>query len=159
MVIGAAVGINNGATSGNGSGAGAGAGAAFFFLVFFGFLLAAHAPRMQHKRPSGSNHCQMGRWNPEEPELLNPELPRELEESLAGTPVLREPEFKDSEGVPLEPEDESHGVCVVVVFLKVETMVFVTVAACAMPARPSKRTAVVFIMAERRPDCKRTQNP
>jgi len=44
---------------------------------------------------------------------LDPLLPRESDESLANAPVLREAEFKESDEVPLEPEEESHGVTVV----------------------------------------------
>jgi len=57
---------------------------------------------------------------------LDPELVKESDESLAMAPVFNEPEFEESkEAAPLaeslEPEDESHGVTVVVVTVNVTT--------------------------------------
>jgi len=53
---------------------------------------------------------------------LEPELAIEPEESLANAPVLREAELKEFDESPLEPEEpeeESYGVTVVWVTVKV----------------------------------------
>jgi len=121
---GAASGINagsNGATSTSGSAAaGAGAGAAFFFLValFLDFLAEAAAaiPTQKHNSASKSAHAMTGMYDPDEPESTEPELAWEPEESPEVN-ESREPEvreFMDADESPLEPEDESHGVTVVV---------------------------------------------
>jgi len=121
---GAASGINagsNGATSTSGSAAaGAGAGAAFFFLValFLDFLAEAAAaiPTQKHNSASKSAHAMTGMYDPDEPESTEAELAWEPEESPEVN-ESREPEvreFMDADESPLEPEDESHGVTVVV---------------------------------------------
>merc|ERR1719272_641381 len=73
-------------------------------------------PMQQHNKAIRSAHAMIGMLDPEEPESTEPELAWEPEES----PEVKEsaePEVKDSndaEEAPLEPDEESHGVTVVV---------------------------------------------
>jgi len=72
------------------------------------------------------SHCQIGKKDPEEPESTEPELASEPEESAFMTPVRSEADAKEPKEVPLEslePEEESHGVIVVVVIWKVSITV------------------------------------
>jgi len=52
-------------------------------------------------------------YEPEEPDSWEPELPAK-EPDFKEDPALSESETNESEEVPLEPEEESHGVTVVV---------------------------------------------
>jgi len=116
---------SNGATSTAASGsaatgAAAGAGADFFFLValFLDLFIEADAatPMQQHNNASNRTHAMMGMYEPAEPESTEPELPWEPEESPE-VKEATEPEVRDikepEESVPLEPDEESHGVTVV----------------------------------------------
>merc|ERR1719446_1785390 len=110
-----AIGIS-GASSGNGSGLGSGAGvgfgAGFFFGFGFGFMrAAANAPR-QHNAPKRPQ-SQLFMKEPDEPDWSHPELGPDPEESAMEESSLREADTKESEDVPLLPEEESHGVRVV----------------------------------------------
>jgi len=60
---------------------------------------------------------------------VEPEIPAELEESLALEPVFKESDAKERDEAPLEPEDTSHAVSVVVVVVvnQVSVKVLVTV--------------------------------
>jgi hypothetical protein len=59
------------------------------------------------------NHNQTFMYEPEEPDSWEPELPAK-EPDFKEDPALSESETNESEEVPLEPEEESHGVTVVV---------------------------------------------
>jgi len=150
-------GNNNGATSGKGSATGAGTGAAFF-LVFFGFFLPINGiatARQMHNNAAMMSHCQIGKKEPDEPDCSDPELAVEPEESLFMTPVRSEFEAKEFKDVPLEslePEEESHGVTVVVVSVKVTISVTI---ACAMARRVS---ATNVLMVTQRLGCESDQN-
>jgi len=139
-------GNNNGATSGKGSATGAGAA---FFLVFFGFFLPINGTATARQMPNKAammSHCQIGKKEPDEPDCSDPELAVEPEESLFMTPVRSDSEAKEFKEVPLEslePEEESHGVTVVVVTWKVS--ITVTSAACAM-AKKVNATNVLMAM-------------
>jgi len=154
----------NGCASATGSGAagaaGAGAGADVldFFLVFFFFLPLSAAPppaAKQNKRAPKSNHCQISKLNPDEPEAVEPELPAEPEMSLV-LDISTDPE--DTEFAELrelkefieprndakefpeplespEPDEESHGVCVTVVAgAGVTTSVFLEMTVSTAPS-------------------------
>merc|ERR1719287_357484 len=84
---------------------------------------------------------------PEEPDCFHPELSAEPEESAEEEPSLRESETRESEEVPLLPEEESHGVTVVVVGACV-TITVIVVAACERGANAStnaRATARVMV--------------
>jgi len=154
-------GNNNGATSGKTSATGAGAGIAFF-LVFFAFFLPMSGTATARQMPNKAtmmSHCQSGKKEPEDPDCSDPELAVEPEESLFMTPVRSDSEAKEFKEVPLEsldPEEESHGVTVVVVTWKVAITVS-AVADCAM-AKAVNATNVLMAMAMQRIRCKRCQS-
>merc|ERR1740133_101266 len=131
-------------------------------------MVAARAARQMPKRGMMMNHCQSGRKEPEEPDCSEPELAVEPEESLFMTPVRSEFEAKDPAPVSTldpevtgettefkelkefkipDPEEESHGVTVVVVTWKVATTVGPTVAAVA-PAKRANPRVVLIMVAE-----------
>merc|ERR1719174_1556467 len=125
VVMSGATGIS-GSNTGNGSGAGAGAGAgfgaAFFFGFGFGFMSAAAKAARQHnaiKRPQ----TQLFMKEPDEPDWSHPELGPDPEESTMDESSLREADTKESEDAPLLPEEESHGVRVVVLAASVMSIV------------------------------------
>lgn len=102
----------------------AGSGTGFFFVVFFfGFdppitmvtSPATAAPQQHSNAVARRSHNQDGKYEPQEPDVAEPELAWEPEESLALEPVFSEAEFKEPLESP-EPDDaeESHGVTVVV---------------------------------------------
>jgi len=102
-----------------GAGAAAGAGADFFFLVaLFFFLLdaAAARPMQQHNKAMRSAQATIGMKDPEKPESTEPELAWKPDESPevseSNEPEVKE--FKDAEESPLDPDEESHAVTVVV---------------------------------------------
>jgi len=110
---------SNGATStavASSAAAAAGAGADFFFLVarFLDFLeAAAAAPRQAHKRPMRRIHATMCMKNPEEPDLVEPELA--TAESLEAKESSEAELSQEAEDSPIDPEEESHPCSVVVV--------------------------------------------
>jgi len=147
-------GNSNGATSGKGSSAGAGAA---FFLVFFAFFLPISGiatARQTPKRAAMMSHCQIGKKDPEEPESTEPELASEPEESAFMTPVRSEADAKEPNEVPLEslePEEESHGVTVVVVIWKVAiTLMGAGVGAGVAAAMAKRVNATNVLMAVQR---------
>merc|ERR1740130_1892112 len=105
------------------------------------------------------SHCQIGKNDPDEPESTEPELASEPEESLFMTPVRREAEAKEPKEVPLEPldpEEESHGVTVVVVTVKVAIAVGPKVVAAE--ERAMRVNATNVLMAVQRVNCKSCRN-
>jgi len=94
--------------------AGAGAGADFFFLValFLDFLeAAAAAPRQAHNKPTRRIHATMCMKNPEEPDLVEPELA--TAESLEANESNEAELSNEAEDSPMDPEEESHPCSVV----------------------------------------------
>lgn len=100
------------------------------FLVFFFFFLPpmAEAPapaQQQHNKARSRIHCQICNWDPQEPEVVKPEL-ADPEESLALDPVLKESpeleepsgpepsELTEAEDAP-EPEEADESIAVIVV--------------------------------------------
>merc|ERR1719446_902755 len=82
---------------------------------------AANAPR-QHNAPKRPQ-SQLFMKEPDEPDWSHPELGPDPEESPMEESSLREADTKESEDVPLLPEEESHGVRVVVLGARVSTSV------------------------------------
>merc|ERR1719446_65383 len=82
---------------------------------------AAKAPR-QHNAPKRPQ-SQLFMKEPDEPDWSHPELGPDPEESAMEESSLREADTKESEDVPLLPEEESHGVRVVVLGANVSTNV------------------------------------
>merc|ERR1719424_72889 len=107
---------SNGATSGKAAdAAGAGAGADFFFLValFLDFLEAAAAPpRQAHNKAMRRIHATMCMKNPEEPDLVEPELA--TAESLEAKESNEAELSNEAEDSPTDPEEKSHPCSVVV---------------------------------------------
>merc|ERR1719478_1063316 len=131
-------------SSGTGSGAGAGFGAGFAFCAGFFFpRRAASTPPKQHtpRRP----HSQFCMLEPDEPDNFHPQLASEPDESPMQEPSPIESETKESLEVPLLPEEESHGVTVVVVAGRVIHMV-TEVCAWATPSIIARATARIAIM-------------
>merc|ERR1719230_1257963 len=124
--------------SGSGAGAGAGFGAGFFFFGFLAPMAAPAAPprtQQQHKAARRS-HCQVLKYEPQEPDPVDPELALEPDESPE-EPHLKEllyDDFKESES--LDDADESHGVKVVVV-------------AAAQAKRAAKHTSLLILATEK----------
>merc|ERR1719321_2397449 len=76
----------------------------------------AHDEKQQHSSPAKRSHCQIWRYQPEEPDAVDPELSPEPDGSLAlDSPVFKDSEYDDADESS-EPDDaeESHGVSVVV---------------------------------------------
>jgi hypothetical protein len=133
----------SGSTTGSGTGAGAGFGAAFFFLGFLDIIAPPPAPprRQQQHKAARRSHCQVLKYEPQEPDPVDPELALEPDESPE-EPHLKEllyEDFKESES--LDDADESHGVKVVVVTV---------VCAAAQAKRAAKHTSL-FILATEKP--------
>jgi len=110
-------------TSSTGTGAGAAAGADFFFFLVAFFLApeAAAIPTQMHRMATKRTHAMIGMKNPAEPEATEPELAWEPDESPevkeSNEPKAEEPErldFNEAEESEEEPDEESHGVSVVV---------------------------------------------
>jgi len=71
-------------TSGTGSGTGAGLGAGAFFFLGFLFIIVAHAAQphtVKQQINAKRSHCHVRKYEPEEPEPVEPELALEPEES------------------------------------------------------------------------------
>lgn len=62
-----------------------------------------------------ANQSQMGKLKPEEPEAVDPELVPETDDLLCMDSTIKDADEApmEAEESPLEPDDESHGVCVV----------------------------------------------
>jgi len=105
-------------TSSTAAGAAAGAGADFFFFValFLDFFMEAAAamPTQQHNRANRRTHAMTGMKEPAEPDVSEPELAVEPEESSEVKDFNEPNDIKEAEESPLEPDEESHGVRVVV---------------------------------------------
>jgi hypothetical protein len=130
-------GSKTGTWTGTGSGAGTGFGTGFGLGFGFGLQSAAAKPSMQHtKNKIRATHNQLFMKEPEEPDCFHPELVAEPEESTEEDPSFRESDTKELDESPLLPEDESHGVTVVVVGACVTTTVMV-VAECPVEASPN----------------------
>jgi len=108
-----------------------------FFLVFFGFFfdIAAAPAREPNANNAKSGHNQLAIKEPEEPDWLEPMLLPDAEPEFNEDCALSESDAKELEESPLEPEDESHGVIVVVR----ETKPVVAEAACKTTARTMAR--------------------
>jgi len=88
---------------------------AFFFVGFFFFEANAAPPALRHKHNDAAkkNHSHTFMKDPDEPEAWEPELSA-LEPDFKEDPAFSESDTNESDEVPLEPEEESQGVNVVV---------------------------------------------
>jgi hypothetical protein len=141
----------NGSKTGSGSATGAGAGNAFFFFVCFGLLgfpiiAAGMAPKQQHSKQAAQSHAKLFMKEPEEPDAFHPELSAEPDGSTEEESWFKESDTRESDESPLEPEEESHGVTVVVVGPGVTTTVMV-VCALAMPNNEANTMASIAMVS------------
>jgi len=114
-----ASGIRGGSNSASSAAAGAGADFFFFVALFLDFFAEAAAamPTQQHNRANKRTQAMIGMKKPAEPDVSEPELALEPEESSEVKDFKAEEatiDFKEAEESPDEPDEESHGVNVVV---------------------------------------------
>merc|ERR1719152_393360 len=80
------------------------------------------APLKAQRQHSKRSHTQLFMKEPDEPDCFHPELSAEPEESTEEESSFSESDAKELEESPLLPEEESHGVTVVVVAARVITV-------------------------------------
>merc|ERR1719261_1827205 len=101
-----------GSATGSATGTGAGADLFFFFVGLPPAAAAAPppAPRQHNNNAKRSNHCQICKYEPEEPDALDPEeSPDECpgnEDPLTLEPLLSEPEDDNKESKLLPDESD-----------------------------------------------------
>merc|ERR1719152_287923 len=117
------------------------------------------APLKAQRQHSKRSHTQLFMKEPDEPDCFHPELSAEPEESTEEESSFSEPDVKELEESPLLPEEESHGVTVVVVAARVITVEIVVTTGAgvasvaeATPSIAARRASfcMVFAMSSER---------